>query len=95
MFIRFEHDPKDRVAERSRQRGANTGCHTRIGLHQSGNNNAASHARDCSADGYAIWNNEMLKIDECSDDQERNENPVPQPQSATETVAKSRGKELP
>ena len=73
---RFEHDPENHVAERSGQRGANTGCHARICLHQSWNNNAASHARDCSADCDAVRNNEMLKIDKRSDDQERNENPV-------------------
>src|SRR5262245_43605315 len=30
----FEHDPKNHVTECSRQRSANTGCDTRIGLHQ-------------------------------------------------------------
>src|SRR4029453_7868638 len=73
---RFEHDPEDHVAERSGQRGANTGSHARICLHQSWNNNAASHPRDCSADCHPVRNNEMLKIDKRSDDQERNENPV-------------------
>ena len=77
---RFEHNPEDHVAERSRQRGANTGSHARICLHQSWNNNAASNARDCSADCHTVRNNEMLKIDKRSDDQERNENPVRNPQ---------------
>src|SRR5436309_8010919 len=73
---RFQNDPKNHIAERSGQRGANTGCHARICLHQSWNNNAASHARDCSADCHPVRNNEMLKIDKRSDDQERNKNPV-------------------
>src|SRR5262249_52153629 len=73
---RFQNDPENHVAERSGQRGANTGCHARICLHQSWNNDAASHSRDCSADCYPIRNDEMLKIDKRSDDQERNENPV-------------------
>src|SRR5439155_752467 len=54
--------------------------HARICLHQSWNNNAASNARDCSADCHTVRNNEMLKIDKRSDDQERNENPVRNPQ---------------
>src|SRR6476620_6959693 len=72
----FEHDPKNHVAERSGQCRANTGCHARMCLHQSWNNNTASHARDCSTNCDAVRNNEMFKIDESSDDQERNENPV-------------------
>src|SRR6185369_13117932 len=75
-LTRFEHDPENHVAERSGQRSANAGGHARICLHQSWNNNAASHTRDCSADCYAVWNNEMLEIDESTDDQERNKNPV-------------------
>src|SRR5215475_8160314 len=70
---RFQNNPENHVAEGSGQRGANTGCHARICLHQSWNDNAASHARDCSADCYTVRNNEMLKIDKSSDDQERNE----------------------
>src|SRR5678815_5024414 len=73
---RFEHDPENHVTERSGQRGANTGYHARICLHQSWNNNAASYARDCSADCYAVRDNEMLKIDKRSNDHQRNENPV-------------------
>ena len=75
-FTRFKNDPKNHVAERCSQRSANTSCHARICLHQSWYNDTASHTHDCSADCYAVWNNEMLKIDESSDDQERNENPV-------------------
>src|SRR4029077_7777095 len=37
---------------------------------------AASHARDCAANRYAVRDNEMLKIDKGSDDQERNKNPI-------------------
>src|SRR4030095_696742 len=73
---RFENDPENHVTERSGKRGANTGCYPRICLHQSWNKHAASHAGDCSADCYAVRNDEMLKIDESSDDQERNKNPV-------------------
>src|SRR5262249_7429134 len=68
----FEHDPEDHVAKGSSQRGSDTGCYARICLHQSWNNNTAAHARDCSADCYAIRYDEMLKIDERSDHQERN-----------------------
>ncbi|KAG0505357.1 MAG: hypothetical protein Udaeo_13150 [Candidatus Udaeobacter sp.] len=72
----FKHDPENHVAERSGQCRANTGCCARIGLHQGWNNKAAGHARDCSANCDAVRDNEMLKIDKRSDDQERNENPV-------------------
>src|SRR5262249_15582112 len=75
-FTCFEHDPKNHIAEGTGERGANTGRYTRIGLHQSRNNDAAGHPCDCSADGYAVRDDEMLKINERSDDQERNENPV-------------------
>src|SRR5439155_572722 len=60
----FEHDPKDYVAERSREQRANARCDSRIRLHQSWNNHAASHACDRSADCHPIGNNEMLEIDE-------------------------------
>src|SRR6476660_9310291 len=53
---RFQNDPKNHVAERRGPRGANTGCHARICLHQSWNNNAARYAGDCSADCYAVRN---------------------------------------
>src|SRR5262249_24498064 len=75
-FTRFKNDPKNHVAERRSQRSADTSCHARIRLHQSGNNHAASHASHSSTDGYAVRNNEMLKVDKRADDQEGNENPV-------------------
>src|SRR6266487_91374 len=75
-FARFQHNQEDDVSKRSREQSTKTSCEPRIGPHQSRDNQTANHARDCSADCYPVWNNEMLKSDECPYDEERNKNPV-------------------
>ena len=75
-FARLQNNPKNHITERSREQCANSGRHPEIRFHQRRHNHAASDARDYSADGDPVWNNEMLKIDKRSDDQERNKNPV-------------------
>src|SRR4029453_9555371 len=75
-FARFQNDQKDRVADRSPKHGANAGSQPRIRVHQSRHRHAGNDSRDDPANRHPIWNDEMLKVDKCSDDEKRNENPV-------------------
>ena len=75
-FARFQDNQKDHITKRGREQRAKTGREPRIGSHQSRDSQTANNARGGSADCYAVWNNEMLKIDKCPDDEERHKNPV-------------------
>src|SRR3989442_3957933 len=75
-LARFQDNRKDHITKRSREQSTKTSCEPRIGSHQGRDSQTANDARDCSADCYPVWNNEMLKIDECPYDEERNKNPV-------------------
>ncbi len=75
-FARFQDNQKNDITEGGREHSAKAGREPRIGSHQSWDRRTANGARDYSADRYPVWNNEMLKIDKRSDDEEGNKNPV-------------------
>src|SRR5258708_4680097 len=75
-FARFQNNQKNQVTEDSREQGANASGDPRIRIHQSRYCQAGSEPRDYSADRYPIWNDEVLEIDKCPDDEKRNKNPV-------------------
>src|SRR5205814_770775 len=75
-LTRFQNKQKNQITERNREQGANTGGYPRIRIHQPRYCQAGNETRDYSADRYPVWNDEMLKIDKCPDDKERNKNPV-------------------
>ena len=75
-FARFQNNQKNHVTEDSREQRTNTRSDSRIGVHQSRYCQASSEPRDYPADRHPVWNDEMLKIDKCPDDKERNKNPV-------------------
>src|SRR5205823_2333334 len=57
-------------------KGTNACGNPRIRFHQSWHRRTAKDACKNAADRYAVWNDEMFEIDKCSDDQERNKNPI-------------------
>src|SRR2546430_8393496 len=75
-FARSQNDKKNRVAQSSREHGADARGKPRILIHQGWDCHAGNDARDYPADGHPVRNNEMFEIDECSDNEERNKNPV-------------------
>ena len=75
-FARFKNDQKDHVAEGSAKDGANAGSQARIRFHQSRYSHAGDDSRDDPPDGHLVWNDEMLEIDKCPHDEQRNEKPV-------------------
>src|SRR2546426_942359 len=75
-FARFQNDQKNRVAQSSREHGADARGKPRIRIHQGWDCHAGKDACDYPADGHPVRNNEMFEIDECSDNEERNKNPV-------------------
>src|SRR5437667_4136528 len=72
----LQNNQEDYVALGSREQRTNTGSNPRIRLHQSWHGHTDNNTRDYRADSDPVRNNEMLEIDECSDDEERNKNPV-------------------
>src|SRR5438132_1074648 len=75
-LTRFQNKQKNQITEHSREQGANAGGDPRIRFHQSRYCQAGNEPRDYSADRDPVRNDEMLKIDKCPDDEERNKNPV-------------------
>src|SRR5438477_825164 len=75
-FSRFQNEQKDHVAQSSCQQRTDARSEPRICFHQSWHCQAGNDSRDDSADRYAVWNDEMLEINKCPDDQERNTNPI-------------------
>src|SRR6266404_6576430 len=75
-FPRFQNEQKDHVAQSSCEQRTDARSEPRICFHQSWHCQAGDDSRDDSADRYPVWNDEMLEINKCPDDQERNTNPI-------------------
>src|SRR5438876_11579754 len=75
-FARFQDNQKHHVTEGGREQSTNTSREPGIRLHQSRHRHTGNSTCDYSADCHPVRNNEMLKIDKCSYDEERNKNPV-------------------
>jgi hypothetical protein len=75
-FARFQNNQEDHVTQCRGEQRANAGSKPGVCFHQSRHRQTANDARNNSADGHTIRNDEMFEIDKCSNDQKRNKNPV-------------------
>src|SRR4029450_1707139 len=69
-FACFQNDQEDHVAEGGSQHRANPRSQPRIRVHQSRYCHAGNDSRDDPTDRHLVWNNEMLEVDKCPDDEE-------------------------
>src|SRR5438477_7899826 len=84
-FACFQNKQESQITEHSREQGTNAGGDSRIRIHQSRYCQANSEPRDYSADRDPVRNDEMLKIDKCSDAEERQKHQVHDRQWPAET----------
>src|SRR5260370_26589676 len=75
-FPRFQNEQKDHVAQSSCEKGTDAPSQPRICFHQSWHCQAGGESRADAADRYPVWNDEVLEITKCSDDQQRHKTPI-------------------
>src|ERR1044071_972918 len=72
----LEHDPQNHVTRERRDRGDQERRPSSFSRHQGGGKKARDQAGNYSPNRHFIWNNEMLEIDEDSNEEQGNKNPI-------------------